>query len=65
MSDRTPRRHILLPDDLFPEIDEYRYANRIETRTEAIRRLIRAGLDCLPQAKAGAAKKPARRKEAA
>jgi len=57
MTDRAPRRHILLPDDLFPEIDEYRYANRIETRTEAIRRLIRAGLD--------AAKKPALREEAA
>ena len=34
-----------LPTELEAQLDEYRYANRIETRSEAIRRLIRAGLD--------------------
>jgi len=40
-----PRRHVLLPSDLFGEIDLYRHANRIDTRTEAICQLIRAGLE--------------------
>ena len=40
-----PRRHITLPGDLFDEIDAYRFDNRIATRTEAIHRLIRAGLE--------------------
>lgn len=45
MTEHLPRRHILLPGDLFPAIDEYRFTHRIENRTQAIERLIRAGLD--------------------
>lgn len=42
---RSTRRHVLLPDALFAAIDEYRHSKRIDTRTEAICRLIRAGLE--------------------
>jgi len=60
MSDRTPRLLLVLPDDLLAEIDDHRFANRIETRTEAIRRLIRAGLDAAKDREA----KPAKRRAA-
>lgn len=49
---------VLLPDDLLAEIDGYRRRDQdIPPRTEAIRRLIRAGLDAVQA-------KPARRKKA-
>lgn len=53
-----PRLMVLLPDDLLAEIDGYRRRDQdIPPRTEAIRRLIRAGLDAVQA-------KPARRKKA-
>jgi metal-responsive CopG/Arc/MetJ family transcriptional regulator len=36
---------LALPPDLLATIDEHRYAERISSRQEAIRRLIRAGLE--------------------
>lgn len=53
MTDRTPRLLIVLSDDLLREIDDHRFSNRLDSRTEAIRQLIRAGLD--------AARKPKRK----
>jgi hypothetical protein len=52
--DRTPRHHVLLSRAIMDAVQQFRFAHQIETRTEAIERLIRAGLD--------AAKKPVRRK---
>jgi metal-responsive CopG/Arc/MetJ family transcriptional regulator len=46
MSERMPRLMILLPEDMLAEIDEHRRTEPdIPPRTEAIRRLIRAGVD--------------------
>jgi metal-responsive CopG/Arc/MetJ family transcriptional regulator len=46
MTDRMPRLMILLPEEMLAEIDQYcRTEPDILSRTEAIRRLIRAGLD--------------------
>jgi metal-responsive CopG/Arc/MetJ family transcriptional regulator len=51
MSDRLARLMILLPPDLLAEIDEHRRAEPdIPPRTEAIRRLIRAGLEAAKRA---------------
>lgn len=44
----TPKGHthktVTLPDPLWEAIDEYRHRERIDTKTEAVRRLIEAGL---------------------
>lgn len=49
MTDRTHRLLILIPADMLAEIDERRRTDPdIPSRTEAIRRLIRAGLDAPP-----------------
>lgn len=36
---------LALDDELIEEIDTYRYANRIPTRSDAMRKLLRRGLD--------------------
>jgi metal-responsive CopG/Arc/MetJ family transcriptional regulator len=46
MSERMPRLMVLIPEDMLAAIDEHRRTEPdIPPRTEAIRRLIRAGLD--------------------
>jgi len=40
----TARKQVSLPRDLLRAIEDYRFANRIETESEAIRRLIARGL---------------------
>ena len=43
---RLARLLVLLPDEMLSEIDVYRrYSPDLPPRTEAIRRLVRAGLD--------------------
>ena len=49
------RRMVSLPEELSERVDDYRFENRITTESEAIRRLIEAGLK---------AKKPKRSKAA-
>lgn len=41
----TIRKLVSLPRDLVREIEDFRFAERIGTESEAIRRLIRVGLD--------------------
>ena len=41
------RKIIALPIDMLKEVDDFRFGNRISTETEAIRLLIREGLDAL------------------
>lgn len=36
--------HILIAPELLKRIDDWRFANRIESRAEAVRQLIEAGL---------------------
>lgn len=40
-----PRTTLSFPDDMRKEINDYRFTNRIKTENEAIRLLLRAGLD--------------------
>jgi metal-responsive CopG/Arc/MetJ family transcriptional regulator len=44
-SGKTERVHIALEPAELAAIDDYRFAARIPTRSEAIRRLIQAGLE--------------------
>ena len=39
-----PRVIIPMPKDLIAQIDDYRWANRIPSRAEAIRQLVKEGL---------------------
>lgn len=39
------RKSITLPQSLWAEIEDYRFPNRIPSDAEAIRRLLRVGLD--------------------
>ncbi|WP_298222452.1 ribbon-helix-helix protein, CopG family [Acidocella sp.] len=43
--DRLVRKLVSLPPDLLAAIDDYRFANRVKTESEAIRRLIEQGLE--------------------
>ena len=54
--------NILLPEGLLSAIDEFRFDGRFESRTEAIRWLLRTGLD---HKKAATPKKAAAKKKAA
>jgi hypothetical protein len=44
-AETTVRKLVSLPRDLVREIADYRFANRLNTEAEAIRRLIEAGLE--------------------
>ncbi|WP_155268882.1 hypothetical protein [Brucella intermedia] len=41
---KTERLHMLMTPDELELVDDWRYANRIATRSEAIRRLVQSGL---------------------
>ena len=43
-SSETERLHVKITADEIEAIDDWRYANRVPTRSEAVRRLIAAGL---------------------
>jgi metal-responsive CopG/Arc/MetJ family transcriptional regulator len=43
--DSGTRKLITLPHDLLREVDDYRFANRINTESETLRQLVRLGLD--------------------
>ncbi len=45
--DREPstRKSVTLPDSMWEEIAEYRFAERIATEAEAVRRLLQEALD--------------------
>ena len=44
MPTKKPRTVLILEDNLLKRIDDFRFENRINTRSEAIRQLIKAGL---------------------
>lgn len=44
-TETTVRKLVSLPRELLREVEDYRFAERIGTESEAIRRLIRLGLD--------------------
>ena len=43
------RKPVSLPPELVEAVDEYRFANRFKTESEAIRRLIELGLEAAKQ----------------
>ncbi|SHI55540.1 hypothetical protein SAMN02745216_00139 [Desulfatibacillum alkenivorans DSM 16219] len=45
MATNKPRILLTLDEDLLKRIDDYRFENRINTRSEAMRRLIKIGLE--------------------
>ena len=47
MSDAEARQYInvLFDQEMLKRIDDFRFANRLPSRTEAIRELVRVGLD--------------------
>ena len=45
MSDETTRIILEVPNDLLAEIKQYRFVRRLESRSAAMRRLWRLGLD--------------------
>lgn len=44
MSSKKPKILLIVNDELLERIDDYRYGNRIPTRSEAIRKLIEESL---------------------
>ncbi|GCD49804.1 hypothetical protein BJI49_11925 [Acetobacter pasteurianus] len=44
-SETTTRKLVSMPKELVQEIENYRFANRIKTEAEAIRQLIKLGLE--------------------
>lgn len=46
-TEQNTRKLVTLPHDLVRAVEDYRFANRIKTESEALRLLIRAGLDAL------------------
>ena len=53
-----------LPKSLVAEIDDYRFTNRIPSRSEAIRQLLRAGLETKAKKPPEPSPAPARRRKA-
>jgi metal-responsive CopG/Arc/MetJ family transcriptional regulator len=45
MNKQTPRVIIVIPADLLARVDEYRFAARRESRSEAVRELLTVALD--------------------
>jgi metal-responsive CopG/Arc/MetJ family transcriptional regulator len=43
------RKLVSLPPDLVAAIDDFRFANRIKSQSEAIRTLLRVALDAAPK----------------
>ncbi len=43
---RTERVPIMMTKDEVAELDDWRFANRIDSRSEAIRKLVKAGVGC-------------------
>lgn len=62
MATKKPRYMISVDDDMFAEIEDYRYEKRFPTRSEATTELIRLGLEVIKkereEAKKGQNSKP-------
>jgi hypothetical protein len=53
-AEKTARKVIALPDALWDQVNEFRFAERIPTEAAALRRLIQSGLDAERQGRRGA-----------
>jgi metal-responsive CopG/Arc/MetJ family transcriptional regulator len=57
MPTEKPKIILVMEDDLLTRIDDFRFGNRINSRSEAIRRLIEEGLKASISSKSTAKKK--------
>ncbi|MFQ8599486.1 MAG: hypothetical protein ACLSAP_02095 [Oscillospiraceae bacterium] len=51
MATEKPRYSITVDNDLFEQIEDFRFSNRFQTRNQATVELIRRGLDALRKEK--------------
>ena len=51
MPSKKPQILFVVEEELLEQIDDYRFDNRIGSRSEAVRQLIKAGLKKMPPAK--------------
>ena len=51
MPTSNPRFTLTLPEELLERIDDFRFENRYNTRTEAVLELLKRGLDGVEQEK--------------
>jgi metal-responsive CopG/Arc/MetJ family transcriptional regulator len=51
MATNKPRYTVSVDNELFEKIEDFRFRNRFQTRSEATAELIRLGLDSLEQSK--------------
>ena len=52
MTTNKPKLLFVIPQELLDRIDDFRFDNRINSRSEAVRRLIESGLESVkPKAK--------------
>ena len=59
MATTRPRYTVSVDDELFERIEDFRFANRYQTRSEATVELIRLGLEAAEQKKADPKEKEA------
>jgi hypothetical protein len=57
MTTNKPKLLFVIPQELLTRIDDFRFNNRINSRSEAVRKLIDAGLNVSGSSKAKAKKK--------
>ena len=57
--EKDPKIILQMPTSMLEEVDDFRFANRIDSRAEAIRQLVRRSLDAAAQT--AAPKRQARR----
>jgi len=57
MTTNKPKLLFVIPQELLDRIDDYRFENRINSRSEAIRQLIEAGLNATETSKPKAKEK--------
>lgn len=49
MATKRPRYMISVDDDMFQEIEDFRFKNRFQTRSEATAELIRLGMEAVKE----------------
>lgn len=63
MSTDKPRFTVTLDDDLFDEVEQFRYDNRYPNRSMAINALLKAGVDALKDQDDKSIKKATRKRK--
>lgn len=51
MTNQLPTMTIVVPPELFEKVQDFRFVERIESKSEAMRKLVELGLRCYEQGK--------------